>query len=261
MTRLSAGLAAALALGQLPATATAQQPLSIEQLLVAERRWQLATAIDHRSAQPAPGIEERRQRLSTALRVGLHPRLELNARLSRDRGRLRRPGGTRRSGERALALGANWLLRREGAMPALLLEARARWRRDDAGEAPGRPGAQLIATAYRSFDPLVLSLTASADWPAGYRRGGRRHRPGAAWSVSPQVNFAVNHRVTLIGGLSLSRRQAPRVDGAALGRGTERLALRAGVGLTLGAGQTLFLTGEYSTAGAGGLSLQWLHDL
>jgi hypothetical protein len=107
----------------------------------------------------------------------------------------------------------------------------------------------------------VLSLSASARWRDDYRIDGQRWQPGLSWTLSPQVNFAVNHRVTLLGALSFSQREPLRIDGQAQSQARRELGFRAGLGFTPAAGHTLFMTGDYSQAASAGMTLQWLYEL
>jgi hypothetical protein len=107
---------------------------------------------------------------------------------------------------------------------------------------------------------VVLSLSASAILQRGYRRGDDRIDPGPAWRVDPMVNFAVNPQVTLLGGLSLSRRYATGVNGQPLNDGRERVALLTGVGYALSRRHTVFVNAEISSHASSGASLQWFYQ-
>ena len=155
----------------------------------------------------------------------------------------------------------NWLLKAESATPALLLEARGELFTQTAVRGGQAPGAQLIATSYQSFDPLVLSLTAALRWRGAYRQSEQRWNPGINWSLSSQVNFAVNHRVTLFGGVSYSHRERTRIDGVPQGRAVNDVGFRLGLGFTPAIGNSLFVSGEYQSSAAGAVSLQWLREL
>jgi len=258
----SAGAVGCLALLLLePVPAMAQLPLSIEQLLVTGKDLQVATAVDYFSSRPAPGADRRGQTLTTSLRYGLASRVELNARLRSASSRLRYTGGSERSEVQSVSVGVNWLAKRETRSPALLLELECDLYEEQEDDSNTLPGFRLLATAYQSFDPLVLSFTASAAWNDSYRVEGQRWEPGIDWSLSPQVNFAVNHRVTLIGGLTFRRSEELRIDGAVRQRSSEELAFSTGLGFTPAPRHTVFLTGQYSNASSGGLSLRWLYEL
>lgn len=242
-------------LALLPAAARAQLPLTIEQLLVPQQRVQGFASLDYRAESPLPGLERRGSRLSTGLRYGLHRRWEVNASLGRSS--LARYLGTQveRSDSQSLTLGSSWLLRDESRYPAVLLGLRAT---HDFANGSGRGGRQaaLSATFYQSIDPVVLSLNVVLG------RAWEDNVDGAQtatyWTLSPEVNFAVNPRVTLLWGLNFSRQEDRRdLRGAA----QETVALRAGLGFAFGPGDTVFLLGNGAGAQAPArLTLQWFHQ-
>lgn len=255
------GLLFGVCLGVSCCPAVASKPLNIEQLLVDRDGWQLATAIDYRSSGNSTLRSDRLARVTTALRYGLGPTLELNARFQRGSNR-RRVGGLQSDDQfSSVALGGNWLLREEGAWPALLLEARAVASSRAGGERRSWPSGELVLTAYRSLDPVVLSLSAAYVYQRPYKSGLLRVQPGASWSLTPQVNFAVNQRVTLIGGLSVQRRRALRAQGIRLGPDEEDIELRVGLGFGATQNSTWFLLGGLSPGSNGGnLSLRWFYS-
>jgi hypothetical protein len=152
------------------------------------------------------------------------------------------------------------LLKPETRFPALLLELRADLAGSGAGSRAGVAGGQLTLTAYKSLDPVVLSLSASAMQRRGYRRDGLRIDPGSAWRVDPVVNFAVNPQITLLGGFSVSRRHATRVDGQWVNDGSDRIALLTGIGYALSRRHTVFVNAEMTGQGSSGASLQWFYQ-
>jgi hypothetical protein len=273
-TRQLPPLVSGLLAGALSAPAGAQLPLTIEALLVSEHRLTATLGSSrgsHREPALRPGSngpslawrELTVEQSSLGLRYGLTQRLEVNARYERSRLRRELDGqftGTG-TGER-FVLGANWLAAR-GVAGSLLLDARVAALGRPLGSAGGwqvATGGSLGATWYRSLDPVVLSLAARYQREAP-ERGAAGRRPGALFSADAAVNFAVNHRVTLIGGFGLSRREPDRVANRAIG-GT-RLRSSVDLGLALGpwAGGTLFLRGRLPLGAAesgGALSLELL---
>ncbi len=261
--------------GLLSAPAAAQLPLTIEALLVSEHRL-TATLGSSRSSQREPVLRSGADgqtlawreltvaQSSLGLRYGVTQRLEVNARYecSSLRRELDEQFAGTGSGER-LVLGANWLAFRGGA-GSLLLDAHF--------AALGRPlgsdggwrsaaGGSLGATWYRPLDPVVLSLAAryQRDMPAA--SAGVRRRPGERLSADAAVNFAVNDRVTLIGGFGLRRREPDRLAGRAIGGTRLRSTVDLGLALSPWAGGTLFLNGQLPLGAAesgGGLSLELL---
>jgi len=232
--------------------AQAQAPLSIQQLLVESRRWQVSAAFDTASIAFG-GFEERSERaLGTSLRYGLTPRLEVNGRYSHSRRRLRSVRGSAASEARALDVGVNWLAREEDRWPALLLELRATPWDTSRAERPRLAGGAARATLYQTIDPVVLSLGVSY----AYRRG--KDAATSQWRLEPLVSFAVNPRVTLLGGFSYGSQSRAAGPGG-LPRG-QQFALRSGLGFVPRPGSTLFLVGDLAGDGASRVSLQWFYE-
>ncbi|MEE4279663.1 MAG: hypothetical protein V2I82_14445 [Halieaceae bacterium] len=238
----------------------------MQQLMAEARRWQLSAALDQRSLDGGEQIDQWDRSLSTALRYGITPQVEVNATYRRGSSELRVPGiggevfedASRRS---SLELGANWLARGEDEWPALLLAARVVSLAEQAGERARFPSFTVGATTYRSIDPVVLSLRVAYTQRAAFTRGGERLDGGGSWQLEPLVNFAVNPRVTLIGGFTLGRNSDPRVNGQR--RITRRypMALRVGLGFAPTARSTVFLSGDLAGSGrSSGLSLRWFQQ-
>jgi hypothetical protein len=272
-TRSLLTLALGVLAGGLSVPSWAQLPLNIEALLVSEHRL---TAIvgssrsSHRepALRPAAGgsglawRELTVEQATLGLRYGLTARLEVNAQYQRSslRWDLDEQFAGTASGER-LVVGGNWLAAR-GVGGSLLLDARLAalgrplaadggWQRATAGS--------LGATWYRALDPVVLSVAARyrreapRDSAVGRRRGGDRLSADAA------VNFAVNDRVTLIGGFGLQRREPERIAGRAVGGTRLRTTLDAGLAISPWPRGTLFLRGALplgAADGGGALSLE-----
>jgi hypothetical protein len=240
--------------------ALAQAPISIEQLLVKPSRWQIAASLDYRTASQNAWQQSRQVQWSTLLRYGLSPRLEVNARYSRAEF-LERLGWDKRysRAERASA-GLNWLVKAESALPAVLLELRADLAvRDMAGQRR-LPGGQLTLTTYKSIDPVVVSLSASVSHERDYHWGQEYVDPGSAWRLEPTVNFALNPQVTLLGGLSVSRRHAARISGEAVETVDERVGVLLGLGYAVTQRHTLFVNADLSNQSGAGANLQWFYQ-
>lgn len=236
--------------------AIAQSPLSIDQLLLGSERWQWVTSIDYRRSEPLPGLRQRSAQFTSSLRYGLSRRFELNARCAFAGRRDTLAWETDADSQQRCGVGANWLVKPETTTPAFLVEGRLGLHDGAGGESQALPGGQVAAVAYQTIDPLVLSVTLVAD----YQRARRHIGPSSAWTVLPQLNFAVNHRVTLIGGLRFSYQRAPAVEGQPRGPDSEQLALQLGMALAPLEGETFFLTAEFEPQHGSGITLQWLHD-
>lgn len=239
----------------------AQLPLNIEQLLVEPRTSQLTAAVDFFTSMPPGGVQQRVAGWRSGIRYGIAPGVEINASVQLADSQRRRLQQVNNSRSHSLAAGVNWLLKGETATPAFLLELRAELVRGDDGERRSVGSGQMMLTAYRSIDPVVLSFTAMWDHRRAYRTGNDHIEPGHAWRLDPAVNFAVNPRVTLLGGLSLSRKLALRVNEQVARPAREELALRTGVGFALRQESQLFLSGTFAPgADASSMTLQWFYD-
>lgn len=251
----------AVALGGFASTAMSQGPISIEQLLMKESRWQLTSSAGFRSATGASGSIRGRESIgSVALRYGVTPRLEVNAGFYGAESARRSPVGANENRVWGSSIGVNYLLRSEGKFPALLLEGRAdiSARRD--GTDQFLPSGQLALTAYKSVDPVVLSVTAVLQRAREQTTGSGQIQPGSAWRVEPAVNLAVNPQLTLVGGLLFARRHSVRVNGRAVTFAQDELGLRLGVGYAPVRRHSFFITGDLATNQAGNINLQWFFE-
>lgn len=256
----------------------AQLPLSIEELLVEQRTLKLQTALTYSNSDsswlagggPGESVGAWRQQqtrvraVTSRVRYGLRHNFEINASATQaeiDRGG---PGGSGGDDQYAVALGANWLLSADNRTPALLLTGAV----DVLETSWLQPGvryqgktARLGANIYRAIDPVVLSLAISQEWRLERDFAGGSLDPGDVLTLRPQVNFAVNHRVTLTGGISWQRRAGDRFDGAALVGSRHQTGLAMGLGLLASARSTVFVDSHVFTSGDSGasLSLEWLY--
>ena len=261
-----------------PVAVQAQLPLNIEELLVETATLKIETGTAFRHAEEwLLGVSQdggvpvliRRDlevsEVSTRLRYGLSSELELNGGLRINHLRWRQPLGEDGSDTgQVVDAGVNWLVSRDSHTPALLLQLGA----DMAGDAA--PGAgervyggalRFAATAYRGFDPVVLSLGAGYEYKRRRSVGGRDFKPGnLAWLI-PQVNFAVNERVTLIGGLGLYLRDADHWQGALRGERQTLTTLRLGSGFAFGKQSTVFVGSDLTVSGqrSARLAMDWVY--
>jgi hypothetical protein len=260
--------------------AMGQLPLSIEALLMPESTLTLSSRLDwQQSSAPqlrvqalaADGarltLDERhteRDVWSLGLRYGVSRRLELSALARHERLRWRVPGmAADEARGYAASLGGSWLALPEGGLPAILLDARV-----DLLSRAALPGASQSAfasldvglTAYRSLDPLVLSL--STRWRRSRVDAVQTGSPRQDLLIAPQVNFAVNPQVTLLASFVLRRAHGGDASAQA-GRGdTPATALRLGLGYAPDRRSTLFFNARLATSGAvdgAGIDLEWLY--
>ncbi|MHA7815482.1 MAG: hypothetical protein ACX93N_03335 [Pseudohaliea sp.] len=270
-------LALGLLAGGLSASARAQLPLNIEALLVSERRVTATLSgsrASHREPVLRPGAggptlawrELAVEQAVLGLRYGLTSRLEVNAQYQRStlRWDVDAQFAGAGSGEQ-LVLGANWLAAR-GAGGSLLLDARiAALGRPLGAEQGWRRGAggSLGATWYRPLDPVVLSLAARYRRDISRDSALGRRRPGDRFSADAAVNFAVNDRVTLIGGFGIQRREPDRLAGHAVGGTRLRTTVDAGLAVSPWTRGTVFLRGWLplgAADGDGSLSIELLQE-
>ena len=101
--------------------ARAEQPLNIEQLMADSGSWQIVSAMDYRTLGGPGGVVQRSAQVTAALRYGLSPRAEINARLHSGSGTDRRGEHGRNDNFGSAAMGVNWQLKPETRWPALLL--------------------------------------------------------------------------------------------------------------------------------------------
>ena len=203
--------------------------------------------------------------VTSRIRYGWRRNLELNAAVTQAQIDWRGSGGSGGDDQYSVALGANWLLSADNHTPALMLTAAV----DVLETSWLQPGVCVTTPGRRGW---VRTFTApSILWCCRLRsaRNGawRGTLPTAGWTramlltLRPQVNFAVNHRVTLTGGISWQRRAGDRFDGTTLAGSRHQTGLSVGVGLLASPRSTVFVDSHVLTSGEGGasLSLEWLY--
>jgi hypothetical protein len=245
--------------------AVAQLPLTVEDWLVDYRTLRIGLrssvgTIDAPLAGLQPTASVSRQDLS--VRYGISPRLELTAGWSHLRIETSAPSGALR--QETLSAGLNLLAVEEGEWPALLLRAGAGSRGasgDGAGSGDRSPFASVGFHLYRSLDPLVLSLSGDAS---RFDRAASAAEPGDGilqFSLSPQVNFAVNHTVTLSAGLSWHWVQSGGSDLPSVGPGVQQSRLTFGAGIALTPSSTLFVDTALAVTGrdSAQLGVEWIY--
>jgi hypothetical protein len=179
--------------------------------------------------------------VSSGLRYGVARGLEISAALrslwlSQPRGL----AGNEEEHGYTLELGASYLLAAEADGPAALLSFSLD-AHQQGGFGPGDNNWRLSTTLWRSVEPVVLSLDVGYDYRAGRDLDGYRMDPGDRLFLAPRINFAVNHQVTLIGGLGLYYLQADRFAGEVIAGGRHSSDLLLGVGLAPDPRSTVFI--------------------
>ncbi len=261
-------------------TVNAQLPLNIEDLLVQPATMTLETGpafghieeavavVGSRTGGVALALERRDLELAALtarLRYGLSSTVELSSGLRIDQLRMRqRAIADESQNSQVVDIGVNWLVSRDGNTPALLLQLGA----DVTGNAaPGVDervygGAlRLAATVYRAMDPVVVSLAAGYEYRRRRSVGDLELDPGDTAWVIPQINFAVNERVTLIGGFGVYFRQADELHALPRGERQTLTTLRLGSGVALGKRSTVFLGGDFAASGqrSARFTLDWIY--
>lgn len=240
--------------------ASAQSPITIEQLLAKSSSWQINSSFDYRSAMSGLSLLERQSSWLMGIRYGLSERLELNARLQTQQFSQSSADQQIREQSHRLSVGSNWLINRESTLPALLLEARAVLASSGSSGRRTFPGGQVALTTYKSIDPLVLSLSASLSFQRDYRIDEWEVNPGSSWRIEPGVNFAVNPRVTLFGGAAFERRNATGLGSDLVVGPNERLGIHGGMALSLAREHSMFVSVDLGTDRSGGMTVQWFYE-
>ena len=110
-------------------------------------------------------------------------------------------------------------------------------------------------TAYKVFDPVVLSIT------GGYRPSlerdvnGQNVDPGDSFFLSPSVAFAVNNEVTLSGGVNIQFIGSDKVNGISQGSNRTRGSLDFGIAYALDQKSSLNFSTRADVVGDGSLSV------
>jgi len=244
-------------------SASADLPLTVEDLLTAQDRYRLEFGLNYANSDrrnidsqfdliqtgsgsfvllPVNVGEERRNSdflaMTLGFRYGLTKDTELFARLTAtaDDVRIQNGSGTDSRSSQQLSnfvVGVNHKFSPDNDTPALLGFAEitlAENTATDGSDFVYSKTGQIGFTTYRAIDPVVLSLT------AGYRYAGKRDvkdqsiDPGDLLFINPSVGFAVNNEVTLTGGVQLKFRVNDKIDDNSRGIHTSRTDLELGLG-------------------------------
>jgi len=243
--------------------AHADLPLTIENLLTAERRWRADINLvyansDRRNVdsllatlQLGPGqfislpvsVNQARQNtdilaLSIGVRYGLNLKTELYSRVSGISQNTRSFSVNGTSSDNTKKFGDAWFgvnhrFSEDNATPALLGFAEVALAENVAAEGSelkyGKAGL-LGITIYRAIDPLVLTLTTGYRYSAEISVEDQRINSGDILFLNPGIAFAVNHKVTLTQGLQWRRQQRGEFNGQSQGIFTTQSKLAFGIG-------------------------------
>lgn len=243
--------------------AHADLPLTIENLLTAERRWRADINLvyansDRRNVdslfttlQLGPSqfisvpvsVSQARQNtdilaLSIGVRYGLNLKTELYSRISGigQNTRTFSVSGTSRENTQKFGdvwFGVNHRFSEDNATPALLGFAEVALAENVAAEGSelkyGKAGL-LGITIYRVIDPLVLTLTTGYRYSADITVQDQRINSGDILFLNPGIAFAVNHKVTLTQGLQWRWQQRSQINGQSQGIFITQSKLALGIG-------------------------------
>lgn len=198
-------------------------------------------------------------------RYGLTSRTELFARTSLYAANIRMSGGIfdfskneRNSGFLNLALGVNQRFVEEGKYPGLIgfVDVTALEKADAAGSTVvfGKSGTVGL-TAYKTLDPVVLSLTTGFRPSLSRSVKGDEINPGDTVFVNPSIAFAVNNELTLTGGLSLRFQGADEVNGRSRSVRQTRGELEFGVAYAVDPTTTFRANAQAEVVGQNGLTV------
>lgn len=268
--------------------ARADLPLTIENLLTAANRWRVEMGltyagsdrrnIDARftSLQTGPGQfitlpvaagAARQNRdtliLTPGLRYGLSLETEIYSRFSAllDDTRTLDIDGSRHRTSKKLNdawLGINHRFSEDNATPALLgfFEVALAENAALSGNDWSYGRTSLLGfTAYRTTDPIVLSLT------AGYRHSLERNtpngdiEPGDLLFMNPTIAFAVNNDVTLTSGFQWQLQQRESISGNKRGIRTTSSEIELGMGYAWSRRLTLQFNSRADVTGDSGVQL------
>ncbi len=230
--------------------AYADLPLTIEDLLTAERRWRVDFNItysnsDRKNVDSRYGVIATAQNqfisipmnvtdartnsdvlaMTAGIRYGLTLDTELYSRITgvaEDRRTFNADGISSKTNTRPTDLwfGVNHRFSNDNDTPALLGFAELAVAENVAFEGEEVVfGKSLMVgmTTYRAIDPLVLSLTTGYNYSEQRSVGENLENPGDFFFISPSVGFAVNNLVTLTTGFRWQVRQRDEFNGKGWG--------------------------------------------
>jgi len=266
----------------------AEQPLTIEKLLPASKRWRIELGAVYATSDTT-GVETQFEIIQTGptqfisiptlmsearrnsdivvftggVRYGVTAETELFGRVSglieNTRSTFLGESRTQRSERFADSrIGVNHLFVQEGKTPALLGFAEVALIENTAltGHDIAYGKSWLFGfTIYRTIDPVVLSATASYHVSIERRVNGQDQNPGDFLLVSPSVAFAVNNEITLAGGFQWRRKQADKINGSARGISTTAFDFSPGLAYIWSKRLTLFLDTRLNISGDSGVQV------
>ncbi|MBN7795920.1 hypothetical protein [Parahaliea mediterranea] len=257
----------------------AQPPLEIENLIAPQHSIKFSVKLDYLQTRELVNVGPlalnsknslvQFNRFETAsaisqVRWGLGSRVELNASYGHQTLDASMGIGEQGSDREFLLIGGAWEVSPENSTPALVLN----FSLEAAGNSYSHEKyiyaktQSVGATIYRSLDPVVLSASANYTNYESRPVGVVQVNPGDVASFHSNLNFAVNHRLSLLGGVGLRIYQPSTLNGMSLSSRETFLLTKLGVGLRLGRQSTLFANTEFTLAGeeSASLMLEWIYQ-
>ena len=248
--------ALSLSFSSLAAVQGAAQPLTIDQLIVDDQRWQFIASGSFASQTEAIGLRRESWQMNTDLRFGFTRRLGLRLGARGAGGRVIAGGAESDESLSNMTFGVSWQLLSEAALPALIVEYDRSLPID--AKASERASRQVAVTAYKTLDPIVLSTTVSVI--DAQLRSGEATASQDLWaaSIDTTANFAVNPWVTLIAGLTITETRYE--SGLPTTDGDRSVSFRGGLATALGPRDSLFIEGGSGSRGDVSLRMSWLRN-
>ncbi|MDO9394834.1 MAG: transporter [Methylotenera sp.] len=284
----------------LPASALADIPLTIDDLLTAQNRWRAELGLSYSNAnqqkvstgqpifvQVGPvqyialptRIGESRVNsdtlvLTPGLRYGLSGKTELYGRSSwiADSTRIQDINGQQSQSDNrfeSLWLGVNHKFISEGKSPALLvfleMAAIENFKLSASSDTHMVSAHSWLvgATTYRVIDPMVLSLTAAYRANLARDIDDTDYKPGNYLLLNPSASFAVNNEITLSGGFQWTNMQPTIINGVEQGTRSTNTNMNLGLAWLWDERSTLNFSGRANISGnnSAGLGLTWTYKL
>lgn len=278
-------MAALLLCAAITPTVYADLPLTIEDILTAERRWRADIDLvfansDRRNVDSLYGtiqlgptqfitlpvsVGQARQNrdvfaLSVGARYGMSLDTELYSRVSAlsQSARTVGVGGSSVDGDDRFTgawFGINHRFSNDNDTPALL-----GFSEFALAENMASSGSELVhgktmmvgMTTYRAIDPLVLSLTTGYQYSIEREIEKQKIDPGDFFFINPSIAFAVNYKVTLTTGVQMNWRQRDRIDNRGQGIRTTQTKMELGMGYAWSKRTTIQVSTRFDASGDGG---------
>jgi len=269
-------------MGLLPVTSYADLPLTVEDLLTAERRWRVDLNLTYSNSDQENvdsrygvipvgenqfvsiplSVSSARQNMdilatTAGIRYGLTLDTELYGRLTGIAEYSRRisvDGSTRNTNTRPsdFWFGVNHRFSKDNKTPALLgfFELALAENVDRKDQEFVFAKSTLVGlTTYRAIDPLVLSLSMGYSYSRTRDVGSNTENPGDFLFINPSVGFAVNNLVTLTTGGRWQARQRDEFNGKAWGIRTTSTNMEFSLGYAWSKKTTVQVSSRFNVSG------------